>query len=344
MRTSARFGIVSLTLIVGIAAGAFWFYTQTRAWLYAPVTQLTEATLYEVPRGAALVSVLHDLQKRGVVAHPRELLTWARFMRPGFNLKAGEYELQPGMSPIDLIELFNSGKVLLHKITIVEGTTTKDLRLLLADQPTIKATTRQLTARELMRQLDSAGTHPEGQFFPDTYRFPKGTTDLEILSMANQRMRKELAHAWDERDADLPLANAYEALILASIVEKETALASERPMIAGVFVERLRKGMRLQTDPTVIYGIGEAYDGNIHKADLLRDTPYNTYTRAGLPPTPICLPSAAALDATVHPKQTEALFFVATGNGDGSHYFSRTLAEHNAALARYLKTLRQHLN
>jgi UPF0755 protein len=192
-----------------------------------------------------------------------------------------------------------------------------------------------------MRQLDRAGTHPEGQFFPDTYRFPKGTSDVEILRIASERMRKELEAAWAGRERELPLATAYEALIMASIVEKETALASERPIIAGVFIERLRKGMRLQTDPTVIYGLGESFDGNIRKADLQHDTPYNTYTRAGLPPTPICLPSAAALDAAVHPKETGAVFFVATGKGDGSHYFSRTLEEHNAALRLYLKTLRR---
>jgi UPF0755 protein len=341
MRIMFRIGLTSLILLGGLAATGYWFYVHTRTWLQTPIAQLTAATVYEVPRGTAFVSVLNDLKRRNLIAHPRELSAWVRLMRPGFALKAGEYELQPGMSPVDIVELFHSGKVLLHKLTIVEGTTTKELRALLADQSAIKSTSRQFPANELMRQLDSAGTHPEGQFYPDTYRFPKGTSDLEILRMANERMRKELAASWAAREPGLPLANAYEALILASIVEKETALASERPMIAGVFIERLRKGMRLQTDPTVIYGLGESFDGNIRKADLQRDTPYNTYTRAGLPPTPICLPSAAALDAAVHPRETGAIFFVATGKGDGSHYFSRTLEEHNAALQLYLKTLRR---
>jgi UPF0755 protein len=341
MRLSTKIWLVVFVIVVGIAAAGLWFYQHTRSWLYAPVAQLTATLVYEVPKGAALSSVLNDLRQRGVIEHPRELSTWIRYTRPGFNLQAGEYELQPHMSPVEIAELFNSGKVLLHKITIVEGTTVKELRKLLADQPSIKIAKPPLSAQALMQQLNSQYPHPEGLFFPDTYRFPKGTSDLEVLRIANKRMRQELDHIWAERDTGLPLANAYEALILASIVEKETALASERPMIAGVFVERLRKGMRLQTDPTVIYGIGDRYDGNIRKADLLRDTPYNTYTRAGLPPTPICLPSAAALNAAVHPKQTDAIFFVATGKGDGSHYFSRTLEEHNAALQRYLKTLRQ---
>jgi UPF0755 protein len=342
MRIGTRIGLIA-TCVLGVTAVAgFWLYQHTRSWLYAPVAQLTSTTIYEVPRGAALITVLNELQQRGVIEHPRELSAWVRYMKPGFTLKAGEYALQPGMSPADIATLFHEGKVVLHKLTIVEGTTVKDLRKLLSEQAALKVMQPSLSAQALMQNLHSGYLHPEGQFFPDTYVFSKGTTDLEILRMAYDRMSKELERAWSGRDAELPLANAYEALILASIVEKETAKASERPMIAGVFIERLRKGMRLETDPTVIYGIGDRYDGNIHKTDLQRDTPYNTYRRVGLPPTPICLPSAEALDAAVHPKLTGAIFFVATGNGDGSHYFSRTLEEHNAALQRYLKKYRQH--
>ena len=334
--------MVAAGLLGVMTVAGFWFYQHTLAWLYAPIAQLTGTTIYEVPRGAALSTVLNELKTRGVIEHPRELTTWVRYTKPGFTLKAGEYALQPGMSPADIAELFHDGKVVLHKLTIVEGTTVKDFRKLLATQAALKITQPPLSSQALMEDLHSVYPHPEGQFFPDTYVFAKGTTDLEILRMAYARMSKELDSAWSGRDEGLPLANAYEALILASIIEKETAKASERPMIAGVFIERLRKGMRLETDPTVIYGIGERYDGNIRKSDLQRDTPYNTYRRAGLPPTPICLPSAEALNAAVHPKQTGAIFFVATGNGDGSHYFSRTLEEHNAALQRYLKKLRQH--
>ncbi|MGE3667176.1 MAG: endolytic transglycosylase MltG, partial [Steroidobacteraceae bacterium] len=196
------------------------------------------------------------------------------------------------------------------------------------------------TAGAVMRAIGHAGEHPEGRFFPDTYRFADGTTDRELYRLAFDTMTRELAAAWQARHMELPLANADEALVLASIVEKETALASERPLIAGVFVTRLRKGMRLQTDPTVIYGLGSRYDGDIRRRDLLADTPYNTYTRAGLPPTPIALPGREALLAAVQPDESGALYFVATGKGDGSHVFSKTLAEHNAAVARYLARLR----
>jgi UPF0755 protein len=193
----------------------------------------------------------------------------------------------------------------------------------------------------VMRALGEPGLHPEGQFFPETYHFARGASDLELLQVAHRRMRDALEQAWATRAPDLPLASPYEALILASIVEKETALDTERPQIAGVFVERLRRGMRLQTDPTVIYGMFETYEGNIRRADLTRDTPYNTYTRAGLPPTPIAMPGLDSIQAAVQPDVTGALFFVATGEGDGSHYFSRSLTEHNAAVQRYLRRLRQ---
>jgi UPF0755 protein len=191
-----------------------------------------------------------------------------------------------------------------------------------------------------MASIGASGVHPEGQFFPDTYRFAAGTTDLEILKQAHDEMRRRLAAAWAARAAKVPLASDYEALILASIVEKESALPIERARIAGVFVRRLRLGMRLQSDPTVIYGLGETYDGNIRRRDLTADTAYNTYTRAGLPPTPIALPGEGALRATVRPDDSGALYFVATGEPDGSHYFSATLAEHNAAVRRFLARAR----
>jgi len=336
-------GMLALLAVALVAAGLF--YRHTRSWLYAPIAAVTQPIVYKVPRGAALSSVLNDLRTQGWVQHPRELALWARYVRPGLQLKAGEYELRPGMSPVELLELLASGRVLLHKLTLVEGSTLREARQLLAAQTNLRIATRDWSDSQILAAVDQAAAdtypHPEGLFYPDTYRYARDTADLDILSLARERMRDELDKAWAGRDAGLPLASAYEALILASIVEKETALASERPMIAGVFIERLRRGMRLQTDPTIIYGLGAAFDGNLRRADLLRDGPYNTYTRAGLPPTPICLPSAAALSAAVHPQITGALFFVATGKGDGSHYFSRTLAEHNAALQRYLRTLRQ---
>ncbi len=198
-----------------------------------------------------------------------------------------------------------------------------------------------MTDAEVMRALGEGGKHPEGLFFPDTYLFGKGTSDIDLLRQARDRMRKELAAAWATRREDLPLKDDYEALILASIVERETGHPDERARIAGVFVERLRRGMRLQTDPTVIYGLGEKFDGNLRRADLERDGPYNTYTRAGLPPTPIALPGAASLRAAVQPDERGELFFVATGAGDGRHAFSKTLAEHEAAVRQYLVRYRQ---
>jgi UPF0755 protein len=340
-RSSRRFTLIVLAVVaIAVVAGAL-FYRHTRSWLHSPIASLTETTVYEVARGAALGPVLNDLQRRGWVRHAREIGLWIKFSRPDYALRAGEYELQPGMSPVELVDLLGSGRVLLHKLTIVEGSTLRELRAALSAHPQLRSVTNGMSNASLIKTLGDDAAHGEGLFFPDTYRFAKGTTDLEILRMAHMRMRAELDRAWSNREPGLPLANAYEALILASIVEKETGLASERAQIAGVFVERLRRGMRLQTDPTVIYGMGESFDGNIRKADLQRDTPYNTYTRRGLPPTPICLPGAAALDAAVRPNVTGALFFVATGKGDGSHYFSRTLEEHNAALRRYLQTLRR---
>jgi UPF0755 protein len=328
--------IIGAFVLVAIAGGSLFFQIYT--WLHSPIEKLTEATVYEVPQGASLGAVLHDLQKREVIAHPQALSMWLRFTQPSKRIKAGEYELRPQMAPIDVVDLLCSGHVVLHSLTVVEGATFADFQRVLAANPAIRVSATNVGEPRLMQRLGANNAHPEGEFFPDTYRFPKGTSDLEIYGLAYRRMQTELERAWNERDPALPFASAYEALILASIVEKESALDSERPLIAGVFIERLRKGMRLQTDPTVIYGLGEAYDGNIRKADLLRDTPYNTYTRAGLPPTPICLPGLESLRATVHPQITGALYFVATGK-DGGHHFSKTLEEHNSAVQRYLQSL-----
>jgi UPF0755 protein len=235
----------------------------------------------------------------------------------------------------------SSGQVILHGITFVEGSTFADMLNQLKKHAAVGTEYATRDPATIMRAVGKAGVHPEGQFFPDTYRFPRDTPDLDILKMASQRMSIELERAWNDRATDLPLAGPYEALILASIVEKETALDSERMLVSGVFVERLRRGMRLQTDPTVIYGIGATYDGNIRRSDLSRDTPYNTYTRSGLPPTPIALPGLGSLQAAVRPEMSGKLFFVATGEPDGSHYFSATLTEHNAAVRRYLQRLRR---
>jgi UPF0755 protein len=231
-----------------------------------------------------------------------------------------------------------AGQVLLHQLTIVEGWRFTELLAAVRAHPAIRA--GELDGAAIMTALGESDVHPEGQFFPDTYSFPKGTTDVELLRTAHEALRMHLAKAWDSRASDIEVHSPYEALILASIIEKETALPAERRMISGVFNQRLRRNMRLQTDPTVIYGLGESFDGNLRRQDLDRDTPYNTYTRAGLPPTPIALPGNASLEAAVVPEPTDALFFVATGRGDGSHYFSATLEEHERAVRDYLRQLR----
>ncbi len=331
--------LLLLVVLGAVGAGAIaWWGHQ---WLRQPIAGLTERTTFEVPRGASTRSVASALQARGLLDQPQVWVVWSRLTRRDSELKAGEYELQPGLTPRGLLALLSSGQVLLHSITFIEGSTFGDVRNALVASDAVRNENANRSDTDIMRALGEPDVHPEGQFFPDTYRFPRGTTDLELLTIAHRRMQDELRKAWAKRASDLPLAGPYEALILASIVEKETALERERAQIAGVFVERLRRGMRLQTDPTVIYGMGVRYDGNIRRADLSRDTPYNTYTRPGLPPTPIAMPSLESLQAAVQPDVSGALFFVATGAGDGSHSFSKTLAEHNLAVRRYLRELRR---
>lgn len=337
MRYLLRALLVLLIIAAVLAGGVVWW---SKNWLHTPVASLQQPTIFELPRGASLRAVATSLQERGLLDQPQVWITWARLTGRAGGLKAGEYELRPGLTPQQLLERLSSGEVLLHSVTFIEGSNFTAVRNALAANDAVRQDYANKPDADIMGALAAAELHPEGQFFPDTYRFPRGTSDLELLRIAYGRMQKELARAWESRSPDLPLAGPYEALILASIVEKETALERERAQIAGVFSERLRRGMRLQTDPTVIYGMGQAYDGNIRRVDLSRDTPYNTYTRAGLPPTPIAMPGAESLRAVVQPDVSGALFFVATGEGDGSHYFSKTLAEHNQAVRRYLRKLR----
>jgi UPF0755 protein len=329
--------VIAGIVLAGALAGVWWVHQ----WLDTPIAGLDEQRVFEVSRGSSLKAVGASLHRSGLLEHPRVWVGWARAMNRSQSLKAGEYALEPGLTPRGLLDLLSSGRVLLHSITFIEGSTFLDIHNALATNDAIEAQYEDRTAEEIMTTIGAPGVHPEGQFFPDTYHFPRGTSDVELLGIAHRRMQTELQTAWDARLPNLPLASAYEALILASIVEKETALDSERPAIAGVFIERLRRGMRLQTDPTVIYGMMDRYDGNIRRTDLRRDTPYNTYTRAGLPPTPIAMPGLDSLRAATRPQITGALFFVATGEPDGSHYFSKTLAEHDAAVKRYLRKLRQ---
>jgi UPF0755 protein len=332
-----------LTLLVLFLIGApigIGVSVWTKHWMDAPIASLQQPLVYEVPHGATIASVAKDLAGLHVLEHAEFWRYWARWTGQASQLKAGEYQLTPGLSPRKLADLLTSGLVIQHSITFIEGSTYADMRNAVRVNGFVRQTLGERSDADIMRELGAADTPPEGQFFPDTYSFPKNTTDVELLRVAYRRMQAEMNTAWSGRDQRLDLKTAYEALILASIVEKESALERERPMIAGVFLERLDRGMRLQTDPTVIYGMGSAYAGNITRADLLRDTPYNTYTRSGLPPTPICLPGAASLRASTHPAMSGALYFVATGDGEGGHHFSATLAEHNAAVKHYLERLR----
>ena len=322
-------------LLLAVAAGvAAYLYTDYHRFADTPLAPLAEQKTIDVPLGTALPGVLHELNAQGIrTESPWYWRALARQTGTAGKLHAGEYALPPGITPRGLLAKMAAGEVIQHHFTIVEGWTFAQLRDALAHDTGLKQTLAASDDAALMRQLGTAETPPEGWFLPETYNYVKGMSDADILKRAHEAMRKLLDKSWAERAPDLPLQAPYEALILASIVEKESARADERPQIAGVFLHRLKIGMRLQTDPSVIYGLGAAYDGNLHKRDLDADTPFNTYTRAGLPPTPIALPGTAALHAVLHPAPTNALYFVA--RGDGSHEFSASLEAHNSAVAKY---------
>lgn len=336
-----RRAALALAALAFVLALAWWGYGRwSERALHAAGPHTAELRLI-VPPGATVRSVLAELETRGALRDARAVELVLRARGRPVSIKAGEYLVPPRASAGEILEQLASGRVVLEQLTIVEGWTFAQLRRALESHPRVRATLRGRSDAEVMRALGAPGEHPEGRFHPDTYRFAAGTTDREILAMAYRAMERALATEWRQRAEGLPLRTPYEALTLASIVEKETGLAAERARIAGVFVQRLQRGMRLQSDPTVIYGLGARYDGDIRSRDLAGDTPYNTYTRAGLPPTPIALPGRDALRATLRPELTGELYFVATGAGDGSHHFSRTLEEHNAAVRRYLERLRR---
>ena len=295
---------------------------------------------FKVAPGTRFTRVAAELGAQGVVAQPRTWVLYARWKGLASAIKAGEYEIDPGATARSLLEKLVSGQVVLHSFTIVDGWRAQDLLAALRRDPDI-AVTPDASAQDLMSKLGAPGLDPEGQFLPETYRFPDGTPELEILRQAHVALVRELESAWATRDPALTLKNAAELLIVASIVQKESGVPQELPKIAGLYLHRLRIGMRLQADPTVIYGLGEHYDGQLHSIDLHTDGPYNTYMRAGLPPTPIALAGAAAIRATAHPENTDALYFVASPKDDGSHIFSATLEEQNAAVARYVAHLRE---
>lgn len=295
----------------------------------------------QVEQGASVRTVLTRLQTQGVVHNARAVLWYLRLLAEHPGVQAGTYEIPARATPEQLISMFEEGKVLLEQLTVVEGSTFAEFLDLLAHEADVTHTLAGKTPAQVMAVLGHPGENPEGRLFPDTYRFAANTADTVILGLACDKMSRALEAAWSARSPKLPFDDPTQALILASMVEKEAQLKSERARIAGVFVSRLRKGMRLQSDPTVIYGLGTKYDGEIHTRDLLADTPYNTYTRAGLPPTPIALPGRESLMAAVQPDETGELYFVASGLGDGAHHFSKTLQEHNSAVKDYLARLRR---
>lgn len=288
---------------------------------------------YVVTAGTSLRSFAQELRARGVLSDTYSFLWLARLQGRSRDLKAGEYRFRSGITPLELLEQVTTGRVVEYPLVLIEGWTFKQFMQAVNDAPKLKHSLQGLKTDEIMRVLGYPGVHPEGRFYPNTYYYSLGDSDVALLRQAYKRMEAYLQSAWLQRDPHLPMATPDEALTLASIVEKETGRAEERPLIAGVFVNRLRRGMKLQTDPTVIYGMGERYRGNIRLQDLQRPTPYNTYVHKGLPPTPIAMPGKGAIDATLHPAPTQALYFVS--RGDGSHVFSETLQAHNEAVIKY---------
>jgi UPF0755 protein len=328
--------LASLVLLAMLAlAGAAWWI-----WSFASSPLELRRTPIEVTLrpGSSVRTVARDLAQAGIDLHPLELELVVRALGKGGEIKAGTYQIAAPITPLELIDKLVRGDVLLTEVVLIEGWTFRQFRNALAASPTLRHDTSGLGDAEVMKRIGAEGQHPEGRFFPDTYRFAKGTSDLEVLKRAYQQMETKLAAAWAARDPKTPLRTPYEALILASIVEKETGQAADRGLVASVFANRLRSGMLLQTDPTVIYGLGEKFDGNLRKRDLTTDGPYNTYTRGGLPPTPIAMPGEASLQAAVKPDASEAFYFVA--RGDGTSVFSKTLDEHNRAVARFQKAPR----
>ena len=307
------------------------------AWMviYAktPLNLMPEAQEIIIKPNSGLKSIANQLVAQRVLKSAWPFVILGKVLHKEPYLQAGDYTLNKNITPFQLLLSLNHGKTTQGSITFVEGKTFKQMREKLAKNDAVSSTILQLTDAQVMQIVGKEEDHAEGLFFPDTFYFDRGTQDRVLLKRSYESMQSKLAIAWQNRAANLPYKNSYEALIMASIVEKETGKASERPMIAGVFLNRLRIGMRLQTDPTVIYGMGEAYEGNIRRKDLIKDTPYNTYTRYGLPPSPIAMPGLASIHAVLHPAKTNSLYFV--GKGDGSHIFSASLAEHNRAVAQY---------
>ncbi|CAG0968557.1 Endolytic murein transglycosylase [Methylophilaceae bacterium] len=326
MRLISRLFVLCILAAMLLAGWMFYFAT-------TPTHFDSEVLEVDLKAGSSLRGISEQLESQGAIGNAWGFTLLVRLMGRAGEVKAGNYLFESGITPYEIFITVTDGKTTQSSITFIEGWTFAQMRAAMMNNDSIKHVTIAYTDQQILENIGASDSHPEGLFFPDTYFFSRGMSDQDILKRAYHAMRERLDKAWQTREAGLPYKTPYEALIMASIIEKETGRGDERQMIAGVFVNRLRMGMRLQTDPTVIYGMGEGFDGNIRKKDLQVDTLYNTYTRAGLPPTPIAMPGLASIEAALHPAKTKALYFV--GKGDGSHAFSSTLAEHNRAVGRY---------
>jgi UPF0755 protein len=326
MRTIKNFVFWTLFgAIILVAAGGYYFLK--------PMPLSHTPLEFSLKPGSSLKSAASQMKEAGVLENEFAFVMFARALGKAAQIKYGNYQLEKATSQFDLLDIISSGRTEQSQITIIEGDTFNQLRAQINAHPGLRHDSALLSESEVLRRIGATEQVAEGLFFPDTYNFASGSSDLAVLKRAYQTMQRHLQETWQTRDTDLPFESPYQALILASIVEKETGQPSDRPMIASVFINRLQRNMRLQTDPAVIYGIGDKFDGNLRKKDLLQDTPYNTYTRAGLTPTPIALPGLASLQAVLHPASSKALYFVA--RGDGSSQFSESLVEHNNAVNRY---------
>lgn len=328
MRTFKFVLLAVLLAFLAAIAGVNWFTTR-----HLPMR--SDPTMFSIPAGASLRTAAQAIESAGIELPAWQLEILGRAMGRSAKIKAGSYEVEEGITALALLDKLTRGDVTQGELLLAEGKTFRQFRTLLNEHPDLDHDTLKLSDAKILSLLGAKEAHPEGLFFPDTYLFNKGSSDIDVLRRAYKAMQPKLAAAWERRETTLPVKTPYELLILASIVEKETGLPADRPQVAAVFVNRLRRGMLLQTDPTVIYGLGERFDGNLRKVDLQTDTPWNTYTRAGLPPTPIAMPGLASLQAAAKPPPSDMLYFVA--RGDGSSEFSATLDEHNSAVARYQK-------
>ncbi len=333
--SSIKTKIVKLILFIISLIGVVivWQVWNYNSFLNTPINISKQGLTYNIKSGMTLIRIANDLKNKNIISNTQYLLWHARFSGTADKIRVGEYNIPFDSTPKQLLAILVSHKVISYSFTIIEGWDFSQLIKAVNDNKILKHTIEDLSKAEIMSKLGLTGVHYEGRFLPDTYFFPRGTTDIAFLKRAYSSMLTYLEKEWPNRKVGLPLSSPYEALTLASIVEKETGKVSERKKIAGVFVRRLQTNMRLQSDPTVIYGMGERYKGNIRRTDLKQKTPYNTYRRHGLPPTPIAMPGRDAIFSTLHPDDSDSLYFVA--RGDGSHYFSSNLKEHNNAVIKY---------